>query len=73
MGEFLFFHTSAVSSVYLLSPILTLIRPSNSINCINFHFIRIYWTDAQRPVPRLWIRSAEVRGGGTSFGEWEHT
>ena len=27
-----------------------------------------------RPVPRLWIRSAEVRGGGgggTSLGEWE--
>ena len=25
------------------------------------------------PVPRLWIRSAEVRGlGGTSLGEWEH-
>ena len=24
------------------------------------------WTDAQRPVTRLWIRSAEVRG------EWEH-
>ena len=22
------------------------------------------WTDARRPVPRLWIRSAEVRGGG---------
>ena len=20
------------------------------------------WTDARRPVPRLWIRSAEVRG-----------
>ena len=33
------------------------------------------WTDAQRPVPRLWIRSAEVLwggGGGTSLGEWEH-
>ena len=39
------------------------------------------WTDARRPVPRLWIRSAEVRGGGgevgwgrggTSLGEWEH-
>ena len=29
------------------------------------------WTDAQRPVPRLWIRSAEVRGG-RSLGEWEH-
>ena len=35
--------------------------------------------DAQRPVPRLWIRSAEVRGGGgggggggMSLGEWEH-
>ena len=24
----------------------------------------IPWTDARRPVPRLWIRSAEVRGGG---------
>ena len=22
------------------------------------------WTDARRPVPRLWIRSAEVRGVG---------
>ena len=21
------------------------------------------WTNARRPVPRLWIRSAEVRGG----------
>ena len=21
-----------------------------------------YWTDARRPEPRLWIRSAEVRG-----------
>ena len=32
------------------------------------------WTDERRPVPRLWIRSAEVRGegGGTSSGEWEH-
>ena len=31
------------------------------------------WTDARRPVPRLWIRSAEVWGvGGTSLGEWEH-
>ena len=35
------------------------------------------WTDAWRPVPRLWIRSAEVRGGGgggrgASLGEWEH-
>ena len=29
------------------------------------------WTDARRPVPRLWIRSAEVQGG-TSLGEWEH-
>ena len=29
---------------------------------------------ARRPVPRPWIRSAEVRGGGggTSLGEWEH-
>ena len=34
------------------------------------------WTDARRPVPWLWIRSAEVRGGGgvgTSLGKWEHT
>ena len=34
-----------------------------------------YWTDARRPVPRLWIRSAKVGGGGvgvTSLGEWEH-
>ena len=37
-----------------------------------------FWTDARRPVPRLWIRCAEVRGGGggggggTSLGEWEH-
>ena len=22
------------------------------------------WTDTRRPVPRLWIRSAAVRGGG---------
>ena len=22
------------------------------------------WTDARRPVPRLWIRSAEILGGG---------
>ena len=29
------------------------------------------WTDARRPVPRLWIRSAEVRGV-TSLGEREH-
>ena len=30
---------------------------------------------AQRPVPRLWIRSAEVCvcvGGGDVVGEWEH-
>ena len=31
---------------------------------------------AQRPVPRLWIRSAEVCvcvwGGGGVVGEWEH-
>ena len=26
------------------------------------------WTDARRPVPRLWIRSAEVRGGGGGGG-----
>ena len=26
---------------------------------------------APYPVPRLWISSAEVRGG-TSLGEWEH-
>ena len=40
-----------------------------------------YWRDAQHPVPRLWIRSAEVGGGGgrrgrererASLGEWEH-
>ena len=37
-----------------------------------------FWTDARRPVPRLWIRSAEFRGGvgggggwRTSLGEWE--
>ena len=29
------------------------------------------WTDARRPVPRLWLRSTEVRWG-TSLGEWEH-
>ena len=29
----------------------------------------LIWTDARRPVPRLWIRSAEVGGGGTSLGE----
>ena len=29
------------------------------------------WTDARGPVPRLWIRSAEARGG-TSLGKWEH-
>ena len=31
--------------------------------------------DAQRPVPRLWIRSAEVSGGGgrrKENGKWEH-
>ena len=29
--------------------------------------------DARRPVPRLWIRSAEgVGAGGTTLGEWEH-
>ena len=34
--------------------------------------------DTRCPVPRLWIRSAEVQGGGggggggTSLGEWEH-
>ena len=27
--------------------------------------------DTWCPVPRLWIRSAEV-GGGPSLGEWEH-
>ena len=43
--------------------------------CINFHLhsplsfqmnfrSKFYWTDARRPVPRLWIQSAEVRGGG---------
>ena len=31
------------------------------------------WTDARRTVPRLWIRSTEVRGEGVSLGEWEHT
>ena len=31
------------------------------------------WVDARRPVPRLWIRSAEgVGAGGTMLGEWEH-
>ena len=30
------------------------------------------WTDARRPVRRLWIRSAEVQGEWTSLGEWEH-
>ena len=30
-----------------------------------------YLTDAQRPVPRIWIRSTEVRRG-TSLREWEH-
>ena len=32
----------------------------------------IFWTDARRPVSRLWIRSAEVPGGGTSLGVLEH-
>ena len=35
------------------------------------------WTDARRPVPRSWVRSSEVRGGGgggeTSLSELEHT
>ena len=39
-------------------------------------FIYFSWTDARRPVPRLWIRSAEVGwrggGGGKSLEEWEH-
>ena len=26
------------------------------------------WTDARRPIPRLWIRSAGVRGGGGGGG-----
>ena len=30
--------------------------------------INIVWTDAQRPVPWLWIGSAEVRGGGGGGG-----
>ena len=31
------------------------------------------WADARRPVPRLWIRSAEGVGAGeTTLGEWEH-
>ena len=31
------------------------------------------WADARRPVPRLWIRSAEGVGvGETTLGEWEH-
>ena len=31
------------------------------------------WADTRRPVPRLWIRSAEgVGAGGTTLGEWEH-
>ena len=31
------------------------------------------WADARRPVPRLWIRSAEgVGAGGTTLGELEH-
>ena len=25
--------------------------------------VSFFWTDARRPVPRLWIRSAEYRGG----------
>ena len=29
------------------------------------------WTDARRPVPRLWIRSAEVQVGAP-LGEWEN-
>ena len=37
--------------------------------------LRDCWTDARRPVPWLWIRSGEVRGGGGggSLGEWEHS
>ena len=32
------------------------------------------WADTRRPVPRLWIRSAEgVGAGGTTLGEWEYT
>ena len=27
-----------------------------------------YWTDARHPVPGLWIRSAQVRGGGGARG-----
>ena len=31
------------------------------------------WADARRPVPRLWIRSAEgVGAGAKTLGEWEH-
>ena len=31
------------------------------------------WADARRPVPRLWILSAEgVGAGGMALGEWEH-
>ena len=60
----------------------------NVVSRIVIHTQRIQyncWTDARHPVPRLWIRSAEVRGGGgggggggvggggeTSLGEWEH-
>ena len=44
--------------------------------CINFHSYSpssFLWMDARRPVPWLWIPSAEVRGGGgTPLGEWEH-
>ena len=28
----------------------------------------VSWTDARRPVPRLWIRSAEVQGRGGGAG-----
>ena len=38
--------------------------PSLSNIIIIYFVLILFWTDARRPVPRLWIRSDEVRGGG---------
>ena len=32
-------------------------------------YTQVSWTDARRPVQRLWIRFAEVWGGGRRGGE----
>ena len=40
----------------------------NVVTRIGIHTTLDNWTDARRPVPQLWIRSAEVRGWGWGVG-----